>query len=88
MASNRTLVDTLAQVLGLPVARSHQTQVSGCGAAAAAAVAAGRCGSLEEAVTEARPKGEVFEPSPSSTAEYAEHYQRWLELAQSLAGSQ
>ena len=85
MASSDGFMQLLADVLGKPVACSLQPQVTGRGAALAAAVAFGSYSTLEEAVDQLDICFQVHEPETATSAEYEEHFMRWLEIAGRLS---
>ena len=87
MSKSCVLVPALANVLEIPVRRARDTEVSAMGAAAAAWVSAGDFFSLEESVAGQEPNLEEFLPQLLQTAEYVDHYYRWLETFQSLTPS-
>ena len=82
MASSPTLLQILADVLGMPVQCSSHPEATGRGAAAAAAMAAGMYSSLGEAVAGRCDPTVTYSPCPATAAEYVSHYDRWLETAQ------
>lgn len=82
MASSATLMQILADVLGIPVRCSSHPEATGRGAAAAAAVAAGIHSSLGEAVAGQCDATVTYSPCPAAEAEYVSNYERWLETAQ------
>jgi sugar (pentulose or hexulose) kinase len=84
MSKSDVLAATLADVLEIPVYRSRESQVSAMGAAAAAWVSAGEAASLEEGVSMQVPNFDEFLPEPLRSAEYLDHYHRWLEMFHSL----
>ena len=84
MARNRLLGNIVANVMGREVYRALPPQASPRGACLAAAVMMGYFSSLEEASGSVRGTQEVISPNPSTSAEYQEHYQRWLKLYHSL----
>ena len=79
MSKSDVVADALANVLEIPVYRSRDSQVSAMGAAAAAWVSAGEAASLEEAVDMQNPNFDESLPEPLQSAEYLDHYHRWLE---------
>ena len=84
MSKSDVLAATLANVIEIPVHRARDPQVSAKGAAAAAWVSVGESSCLEEAVGEQQPDFDLFLPEPLQTAEYLDHYHRWLETFHSL----
>ena len=84
MSKSDVLAGALASVLAIPVHRARDPQVSSIGAAAAAWVSAGESSSLEEAVGGQQPNFDEFLPEPLQTAEYLDHYHRWLETFHNL----
>ncbi|MCH7605648.1 MAG: FGGY-family carbohydrate kinase [Chloroflexi bacterium] len=84
-ARSEVLAAALANLLAVPVYRSRESRVSAAGAAAAAWVAAGRFATLEEAVAEPGAGFDIALPEPVATAEYQEHYQRWLSVYEKLS---
>lgn len=87
MASSKGFMQLLADVLGKPVACSLQPQVAGRGAALAAAISFGSYSTFEEAVGHLGRCYQVHEPKPPTSAEYEEHFMRWLEIAGRLSNS-
>lgn len=88
MSKSGVLAGALASVLEIPVRRARDSQVSAVGAAAAAWISAGDFSSLEDSVEGQQPDLEEFLPQPIQTAEYLDHYHRWLETFHSLAPEQ
>ena len=88
MSKSGVLAGALASVLEIPVRRARDSQVSAVGAAAAAWASAGDFSSLEDSVEGQQPDLEEFLPQPIQTAEYLDHYHRWLETFHSLAPEQ
>ena len=84
MSKSDVLAGALANVLEIPVYRSRDPQVSAMGAAAAAWVSACEAASLEEGVGMQEPNFDEFLPEPLRSAEYLDHYHRWLEMFHSL----
>ena len=83
MACSRTLATVLANVLGSPVRRSTQRNVSARGASMIAAVQTGA--DLDEMMEEASSDFEEVQPgAPTETAQYQEHHRQWLRLYQRL----
>ena len=85
MASSDTLIQTLADVTGASVVKNRYPEATARGAAMAAAVAAGIYSNLSEAVARRDGGILVYDPDPSTAAEYQGHYERWLEAAGHLA---
>jgi sugar (pentulose or hexulose) kinase len=84
MLRNQCLTQILPAVLGVPVLASEIDQVSALGAAICAAAGAGAYSSLEEAMKAMSPKMRELELDRLAAFEYAEHYQTWAGVAQSL----
>ena len=85
MARSRALAAALADVLGYPVSLSSTPDVSARGAAMVAALATNDGASLDEVADAVRAESEEVKPtSASNTAEYQDHYRRWLELYERL----
>ena len=72
-------------MLGIPVHRSLQPQVSALGAASAAWVSAGKYSCIEEAVSQQTREFKELLPEPGPSAEYQQYYQEWLELYRRLS---
>ena len=85
MARSGLLATVLPDVLGIPVHRSLQPQVSALGAASAAWVSAGEYSCMEEAVSQQSRQVQELLPEPGTSAEYQQHYQEWLELCRRLS---
>ena len=85
MAASDTFVRLLADILGKPISCSRYVQVSGLGAAMAAAVACGSYAGLQEALSTPNGRLQVHEPDLAASMEYEEHYQRWLDMSRRLA---
>lgn len=79
MSQSRLLCEIAASVLGRPVLQSERPEVSTIGALLGAAVAAGECRSLAEAVDAAAVPSATVPPDASLAAEYEDHYGRWRE---------
>ena len=79
-------VQMLADVLGRRVKASRAIDVSAVGAHLCARTALGEFGSLDEAASSVRPGPRVVEPDPRDSAEYRDHFDRWLELSDQLQG--
>jgi len=77
MARSRRFLQTLADILGRPIEAVPGGEVSGLGAAACAAVAAGLYPGPEEALKAMAFPAETIEPGPVSSSEYEELYHRW-----------
>lgn len=84
MSKSDVVTGVLADVLEIPVFRSRDAQVSAMGAAAATWVSAGEAASLEEGVTMQEPNFDEFLPEPLRSAEYLDHYHRWLDMFHTL----
>ena len=84
MSKSDVVTGALADVLEIPVFRSRDSQVSAMGAAAATWVSAGEAASLEEGVTMQEPDFDEFLPEPLRSAEYLDHYHRWLDMFHTL----
>ena len=84
MSKSDVLAAALANVIEIPVYRARDPQVSAAGAAAAAWLSAGEASSLEDALREQKPGFDEFLPEPLQTAEYLDHYHRWLETFRCL----
>jgi sugar (pentulose or hexulose) kinase len=84
MSRSRTFGQVLSHLLQMEVRVSGVARASALGAAKAAAVAAGIYRSLQEAVREGHISYSVLHPDPSTSADYQEHYQRWLSLYRKL----
>ena len=85
MASSRTLANTIARVLGVPVRRSRLGNVSARGAAMIARAAADPSTRLTEIAEAVANDFEELEPGTASEiAQYQEYYQQWLRLYNSL----
>ncbi|MCI0865088.1 MAG: FGGY-family carbohydrate kinase [Chloroflexi bacterium] len=85
MARSDVLATVLPDVLGIPVNRSLQPQVSALGAASAAWVSAGMYSCMEESVSQQSHEFQEQLPEPGHSAEYQEYYQDWLELYRRLS---
>ena len=77
MSHSDTFLRILADTLNRPLQR-HPHNVSGVGAALAAATAAGLWPTLGHAAREAACQHTSLEPEALRAAEYQEYYQRWL----------
>lgn len=85
MARSRTLAETLAGVLGIPVRRHLIPEVSARGAALVAAARAQPEMNLSQVVELACDSYEEIEPGdPSQLAQHQERYERWLQLYRRL----
>ncbi len=76
----------LASVLGREVQRSSLPEVSTWGALLAASAAAGEYPDLGTAALDGHCPSDTLLPSPSESAEYQEHYERWKEAYYALQG--
>ncbi len=84
MAHSSLLVQTVADVTGLPVQCSSYPEATARGAAAAAGLASRLFSGLPEAVASTCDSLVTYTPCTSANAEYEFHYQRWLDMAQSF----
>ncbi len=84
MTRTPTFVSILKDVLGRETGLSPVPQASALGACLCARVGLGDFRSLEEAAASMAPSLQVLEPDEATAAEYQEHYQRWLQVAEGL----
>ena len=84
MTQTTTCVRILADVIGRPVSVSPTPHASALGAYLCAATAIGRYASLCAAAESARDSLETVEPDPQGSAEYQDHYRRWLQASTEL----
>ena len=84
MTRTATWVDILANALGRPIRVSAVPEVSAVGAYLCAATAMGRFATLTESADSAAGRLTALEPDARDSAEYEEHYQRWLEVQAKL----
>ena len=84
MTRSRSWVKILADVLGRKIEVPANPDVSALGACLCARTALGHFGSLGEAASSARTALKVVEPDPLAAAEYADHYERWVETSDHL----
>jgi sugar (pentulose or hexulose) kinase len=87
MTKTAAWVDLIADVLGRPT-HVLTPNVSALGAYVCAATARGDFSSLEEGATEVSRGARVIEPDVRAAAEYTDHYQDWLGLAERLHGGE
>ncbi len=84
MTRTREFERILVNVLGREISVSSNPEVSAAGAYLSARVALNEFTSLEEAALWTRPSLKRLEPDPLESAEYEDHYQRWLQVAEKL----
>ena len=84
LARNRSLIQIVSEVLGMPVAWFDMPQVTSLGIAMCAATGAGIYSGLEQAMEAMRPKPIVVEPDPQRAQQYEQYYRRWLSTAEWL----
>ena len=84
MIQTSSWVHILANVIGRPLSVSPTPQASALGAYLCASSALGMFASLQEAANSARTRLTVIEPEPALASQYADHYQRWLEVSAML----
>jgi sugar (pentulose or hexulose) kinase len=83
-AQSSVLAQTIANVLGRPLCRSTNPDVSALGASMAAATAAGLYSNLHEACKEMASAFEIVEPETVCTLEYQELFEQWKSLYQRI----
>ena len=86
MTHTTTWVNILADVVGREISVSPRPEVSALGAYLCARTALGEFNSLEEASLSIRHRPQTLEPDPLRSAEYGDHYERWMELSGGLQG--
>ena len=84
MTSSPVIMQILADVTAVPVQCSNHPEATARAAAAAGGVAARLFASLREAIAYSDDTPGTYHPDPSATAEYEFHYQRWLDMAETL----
>jgi sugar (pentulose or hexulose) kinase len=85
LSRSQCLAQMLADVLGEPVSVAATSNTTGLGAALCAAVGAGLFPSLEAASEAMAPRPKLVSPDPTNSADYPDHYQRWLAAWQRLS---
>jgi sugar (pentulose or hexulose) kinase len=83
MTQSPTLVRTLANVMGVPVAVATVPESASLGSAILAAVGAGMCGSVGEGV-QTMTRSLQVDPEPVRGDEYEERYGKWREMHDAL----
>ncbi len=81
---NECLTQILPSILSVPVVFADVIEISALGAAMLAATGSGVYSSLSEALPAMQSPLKVVEPDRLMTAEYAEHFHRWLSISQKL----
>lgn len=84
MTRTRAFVAILKDVLGREIRLSPVPQASALGASLCARMGLGDFRSLDEAAVSVTPALQVLAPDQGAAAEYREHYQRWLQVAEGL----
>jgi erythritol kinase len=77
----------LADVTGVPVVRTADTEAGARGAFVVAAVATGRAASEREAADASIRPGDVFDPDPGRVARYAGAYEAFLTVRNATAAA-
>ena len=84
MSRSSAFVGILADVLGRTIGVADKPNVSALGAFLCARVALGRIGSINEAARYIRARLKVVEPDTLNASDYADHYDRWLNISEQL----
>lgn len=74
----------LPNVLGRPISMFGEPDVTARGAAMIARMATGEYNCLAESATVASHDARTTEPDPVDSAEYQDHYERWLEVHETI----
>ena len=86
MTRTKSFVRILTDVLGREIRVSPTPQVSALGAYLCARTALGDFASLDAAASSLRPRLQVRRPDPRDSAEYQDHYARWVKLSGQMEG--
>ncbi len=84
LSRSSTFRRILPDVLGRPISTHNQSDVTARGCTAIARTAIGEYSSLAESAVAASQEAPTSDPDPSAAAEYQDHYERWLELNESI----
>ena len=84
MTRSAPFVGILADVLGREISVADSANVSALGAYLCAGVALGRYGSMDDAAGSARARLKVIEPDTLNASDYADHYDKWLDISERL----
>ncbi|MCE2458631.1 MAG: FGGY-family carbohydrate kinase [Dehalococcoidia bacterium] len=84
LSRSTTFRRILPDVLGRPISTYNQSDVTALGCAAIAMTAMGEYSSLAETAAAASQEARTSAPGPAAAAEYQDHYERWLEVHESI----